>query len=464
MGAVEFATVPMLLAYLLVLPGSGQAQAPPSDTTVAAVDSVGHSTIQTWEEDLWLTLLDRHDSFEGRFSDEGTLKRFTDLMDSKNLLDVLSFRFTPMESYDWYQSDHGFRWMGGSVTTLDLASSVELKTAVPLGGPWNMRIRVHQTSGAGADGSTVRLRFVRDLGATTKGFLDWHMDPHKSGADVSVGGEWRPGRAKLTAELTALDFLNNLLYVTIGRAGFPRGDTTIVYNNRPMALRTSGQVALSDQVRLEVYASTIFPSTVVVHDKNDRQLGFTQDESLWYAGSLLEWTPNPSLLVSGSITNTRAHSTRTSNSVAAAVEGYDLVERSTEAELFVALQATERWTISGSAIRAWMPELRDVPDDPTHDIDYLLKAWFTKLDFAFTGRSGFLGRAGVMSSNTRVPRGLGTMDVNAGDMDDEFYRLRLNVGWGFVSTMVVIGSAYDYHPGGKGRIWGTASGRVIASW
>ena len=428
------------------------------------MDSVGHATLRTWEEDLWLLLLDRQDTFEGRFSDEGTLKRFTDLMDSKNLLDLLSFRFTPMESYDWYQRDRGFRWRGGSVTTLDLASSVEFKTRVPLGGAWNLGLRMNQMSGPRMDGSTVRLRFSRDFSEKATGFIGWHLDPHKSGADVSVGGQWNPGRAKLTAELTALDFLNNFLFVTMSRRGFPRGDTTIVYESRHMALRTSGEVALSDQVRLEAYGSALLPSTVVVHDKGDRAIGFTQDESVWYAGTLLEWIPNPRILLAGSVTNARAYSKRTGNSVAAAVDGYELVERSTEVEAFLAFRASERWTLSGTAVRMWLPERRDVTDDPSQDIDFLLNAWLTKLDLAFAGRSGFRSRVSVMSSNTGVPRGLGSLDVNGGDLDDEFYRGRLNLGWSFKNVTAVLGVAYDYHTGGKGRIWGTASGRVIATW
>ena len=159
-----------------------------------------------------------------------------------------------------------------------------------------------------------------------------------------------------------------------------------------------------------------------------------------------------------------ARSTRTPNSVAAAVEEYELVERSTEAEAFLAFRASERWTLSGTAIRMWMPERRDVTDDPSQNIDFLLKAWLTQLDVTFTGRGGFLSRVGLLASNTRVPRGLGSMDVNYNDLDDEFYRLRLNVGWSFDNVELVIGGAYDYHPESLRRIWGTASGRMIVSW
>ena len=228
----QLAVLPALFSSLLLIPNSGQGQAPQrigSKPDPTPADSVGHATLRTWEEELWLTLLDRKDSFEGQFSDRGTLKRFTDLVDSKYLLDLLSFRFTPTESYDWYQRDQGFRWKGGSATTLDLDSSAEFKANIPLGGPWNMGVRMNQLSGPRFDGSAVRLRFSRDLGETAAAFAGLHLDPHKSGGDISVGGQWNPGPAKITAQFTVLDFLNNLLYVTLDAAIHPRGDTTIVY-------------------------------------------------------------------------------------------------------------------------------------------------------------------------------------------------------------------------------------------
>ncbi len=462
----QFAVLPALFFFLALIPNSGQGQAPQNvdrkpDPT--PTDSVGHATLRTWEEELWLTLLDRKDSFEGQFSDRGTLKRFTDLVDSKYLLDLLAFRFTPMESYDWYHRDQGFRWKGGSATTLDLASSGEFKTNVPLGGPWNMGIRMNQLSGPRFDGSAVRVQLSRDLGETAMAFSGLHLDPHKSGGDISVGGLWNPGPAKITAQFTVLDFLNNLLFVTLDAAIHPRGDTTIVYERQPVALRTSGELRLSKRLRLEAYGSVVFPSNVVVHDRDDRARGYTLDESVWYAGTLLEWTPTPRVLAAGSLTSVKAHSQRTRNSVTAAVEGYDLVERSTEAEAFLSYRASDRWTLSGTAVQMWLPEHRDVTDWVAQDIDYLLKARLTMLDLAFTGRGGFLGRAGFLTSTTSVPRGLGSMNVT-GVLDDEFYRFLLNLGWGLKNTMIVVGGAYDYHPRSNLWIWGTASGRMILTW
>ena len=201
----------------------------------------------------------------------------------------------------------------------------------------------------------------------------------------------------------------------------------------------------------------------MVHPSDDRALGFTLDESVWYAGAMLEWTPNPRVLVAGSLTNVRAHSKRTPNSLAATVEGYELVERSTEAEAFLAFRASERWTLSGTAVRMWLPERRTVTDDPTGNVDYLLNAWLTKLDLAFTARGGFLSQVSLLTSSTSVPRGLGRMDVR-GILDGEFYRFLLKLGWSFENAMIVVGGAYDYDLHGVGWNWGTANGRVILAW
>jgi len=457
---------PALLVYLFLLPGPGHAQARQGSGSTpdpAPADSVGHATLRTWEEELWLTLLDRKDSFDGQFSDRGTLKRFTDLIDSKYFLDLLGLRFSPMESYRWYQHDEGFRWRGGSATSLDLAAFAELKAKVPLGGPWNMGVRVDQISGPLFDGGAMRIHFSRDLGETAAAFAGLHLDPHKSGGDIWVGGQWNPSSAKLTAQLVVLDFLNNLLFSRRNATVYPRGDTTVVYERQPTALRTSGEVALSDEVRLEAYGSIVFPSNVVVHKSDDRASGFTLDESVWYAGAMLEWTPNPRVLVAGSVTNVRARSKRTPNSLASSVDGYELVERSTEAEAFLALRPSERWTISGTAVRMWLPERRAVTDDPSRDVDYLLNAWLTKLELAFAARGGFLSHVSLLTSTTSVPRGLGRMDAR-GSLNDEFYRFLLKLGWSFENARIIVGGAYDYDRHHDGWNWGTANGRVILTW
>ena len=136
------------------------------------------------------------------------------------------------------------------------------------------------------------------------------------------------------------------------------------------------------------------------------------------------------------------------------------------------MYTTNGWKTSKSVVHSgigflasqkWMPERRDVTADPSLDIDYLLKAWLTKLDATFTGRGGFVGRVGFMSSNTSVPRGLGSMDIT-GDLDDEFYRGLVNFGWSFGNAIFVIGGAYDYHPRTTTWIWGTSSSRIIVRW
>ena len=94
--------------------------------------------LKIWEENSWLLFLDRNDSFGGRFSEKGILKRFTPLVDSKHQLDVLGSQFNPVEDFYWNSKTNGVRWRGTSATTLTLTSSAEFKTSIDLGGPWKM--------------------------------------------------------------------------------------------------------------------------------------------------------------------------------------------------------------------------------------------------------------------------------------------------------------------------------------
>lgn len=430
----------------------------------APADTLGHATLRAWEEELWLTLLDREDSFDGRFSDHGILKRFPPSIDSKYLLDLHSSRFPPMESHDWYRRTNGFRWRGTSITTLELASLAKFKAAVPLGESWRADIHLDQASNPSFDGSTVRIDFSRVLGRARRVFAGLHLDPHKRGGDVWVGTDWSTATTQVTAQVVVLDFLNNLLYGPLDAAGQTIADSVVVYERQPVALRTAADLRLSESVRLEVFGSVFFPSRVMTHAEEDEALGFALEESVWYAGALLEWAPTPRLLVSGSATNVSAHSERRPNSPAALVQGYELSERTTEIEVFFAFRPSERWTIGGTGVRKWLPEKRTVQDDPTSDVDSLLGAWLTGLDVGYSAPSGFTGGLALFRSDTSVPRGEGQATV-WGELPDEFYRVQVNAGWTFENAEIVSGVAYDYHPDlPKGAIWGTASSRITLFW
>ena len=393
--------------------------------TEAQDRTLGYGSLQTWEENSWLLLLDRNDSFEGRFSEKGILKRFTPLVDSKYQLDILGSQFDPLEDFYWNSQTNGARWRGTSATTLTLTSFAEFKTSVDLGGPWKMDALFDQITDRGFEGSAIRLQFSRELNASGKIFSGMHLDPHKAGGDFWVGTRWEKGINQITGQLAVLDALNDFLHTTLDAALHPHGDTTVVYTQQPLAFRLSDHLRVSENIRLEAYGMFMPTGQSIISSKSQKNGGFTLEESARYLGGLLEWNPSERLLLAGSFTEVSAESDRAITNVSLTPSNYHLLERTREITAFGIFRANTNWAFSLTGVRKAMSEKRTFQSDTADNVDYLLKVWMSKLDISYTTAKGFIAKSGLLHSNSKVPRGKGSMNVT-NSMPGKFYRFLLN--------------------------------------
>lgn len=422
-----------------------------------------HATLRTWEEDLWLSLLDRTDSFGGRFSTAGILHRFNRFVDHKYQLDLFSSRASPLDSYRWYELDNGLRWRAASVTKVELVSLAEFKSEIRLAEAWSMGVRFDEVHTLLSKGSALRLRFSRRLGGATVS-VGSHFDPErKTGSDLWLGARWSAGPARLRVQLVVLDFLNNAVFETLDAAVQPQIDSTVVYERQPIALRTGGDVALSDRVRVEVYATVVLPSRAVVFEEQDRASGFTLDESLWYAGTLLEWSPTERLLLAGFATTVIARSERSPNSSASPDQAYELVERTTEAGAFFEFRPEGHWSIGGTHLRKWLPERRTVREDASANVDYLYRTWLTSLDLTHTSDGGFTTLFSLFHNVSHVPRGQGQVPTTE-PLEAEHYRFLSSFGVRLDHVVMDMGAAADYTLRIRGWKFGGVRFRLTAFW
>jgi len=432
--------------------------------SVAQEQVLQYGSMQAWEENLWLFFLDRNDSFQGRLSEKGILKRFTPLVDSKYQLDVLGSQFNPLDDSRWNETANGVRWRGTSATTLLLTSFAEFKTSVDLGGPWTMNALFNQTTDRGFEGSAIRLQFARTLGRSAKIFSGVHLDPHKAGGDFWIGTEWDKGPNRVTSQLTILDPLNNFLHVTLDASLHPHGDTTVVYTQQPVAIRLADHLNLNDNLRIEAYAMLMPTARLDISSRKGEHGGFTLGESARYLGGLIEWTPTKRLLLAGSITEVDTDSDRIIKNTLRTNPNQELLEMTREITGFTIFRPNRHWSFSATAVKKTMMEKRTLHQASTSNVDYLLKIKMGKLAVAYSNPNGFITRTSLLHSNSEVPKGVGEMNVT-NYLAGKFYRFLLNLGWEFDNSSISIGSAYDYQSGQTPSwIWGTASGQFSMYW
>jgi len=431
----------------------------------AQTQPLKYGSLQTWDENLWLLFLDRNDSFQGRFSDKGTLKRFTPLVDSKYQLDVLGSQFNPIEDSYWNSRNNGVRWRGTSATTLTLTSSAEFKTSVDLGGPWEMSALFNQVTDRGFEGSSIRLQFSRKLSQSGRIFSGIHLDPHKAGGDFWIGNDWESGPNRVTTQLAVLDPLNDFLHVTLDASLHPHGDTTVVYTQQPIALRLADHLRLSKDFRIEIYGMLMPNSQSIISRKHQKAEEFTLRESARSLGGLVEWKPSEHFLLAGSITEVNANSDRTMTNDLATHSNYQLHENTRAITGFAIFRPTNNWTFSLIGVKKLLSEKRSLSSDLISDKNYLLKVRMSKFDVAYSTSNGFVTKTGLLYSNSETPRGDGGMHVT-NSLAGNFYRFLLNFGWEFNNSSIFLGGAYDYtsHAIHPGWIWGTVSGRFSMYW
>jgi hypothetical protein len=424
-----------------------------------------HATLRGWAENEWLVVLDRNGATGGRTSDLGILQRFHDDIDNKYLLDLLSMQFNLVNEYAWYRREQGARWRAGSITKRDFATIAEVKAKVPLGDTWYMGVRFDQVEVPEASRNVVRVSFAHQLSQATSISAGTHLDHIKPGSDIEAGVTWRDnGGAEITAFVTVLDVFNNFIYVGLNAADQTPIDSTLEYETRPVALRTSAVIPIGGGVRLEAYGAVMRPSTILAYDGSDRNAGFRQEERFGYGGAMVEWAPSTALRTGAFVTYVRARSERTALSPEVDVDAYDLIETTTQLGGFVMARVGSRWLIENRFVHDWRPEQRTFSDPAQDDVDYELRTYRNRTALFYQAPGGFLADVAVLLDFGDIVRGAGQVpgDPRLPPGEGNTSRWIFDMGWRFGDrATVLIGAGWD---AGFGWAWGGGRARLTAYW
>ncbi len=437
-------------------PGSARAQL---DTAML------HGSLRGWAENAWLVILDRNGAFGGRTSDRGILQRFHEDIDNKYRLDLLSMEFSLADEYAWYQREQGLRWRAGSITKRDFATFAEVKASVPLGSAWSMGVRFDRVEIPEVSRNAVRVSFDHRLSQTTSVSAGTHLDPIKPGSDLETGVRWRSGGgAEITAFVTLLDLFNNLIYVDLNAADQAPIDSTLEYETRPVALRTSAVFPLGHGIRLEGYGAVMLPSTILSYEGRDRSSGFRQEERFAYGGAMVEWAPFTAVRTGAFVTYLRARTERAALSPGAGVNAYDLIESTTQVGGFVVTRLGRRWMIEHRFVRDWLPERRTYSDSAQGNVDYELRMYRNRTMVFYEAPGGFLLDLAVLLDFGDIVRGAGQVagDPRSPPGIGDTSRWIFDIGWRFSDrAKVLLGGGWD---AGFGWAWGGGRARLTAYW
>jgi hypothetical protein len=427
-----------------------------------------HWFLEEWAERVWLQILDRQGGSGGPFSANGLLLRFDPRIDEEYRLDLLATRFTLGENADWHARNGGFRWRAGSITKRDMATFGEMKASVPVSDRWRFGIRFDLEDHVRADRALVRARFDWSASPRYLAYAEGSLDPRKPGSDLEFGARWLAaprGGPSAHVGFAVLDWVNDLIYVSLDAAGGGEVESTIVYDRHPLAARGALELPLAQALRLTARAGYVRPSVVRTYAGVLADSGFRQRERMGFAGGLLAWDLSGGVQLSLVATYVEARSERARLSPAVPVDEYSLTERTTEVGGLASARLGGSAYLDVLALKVHQVERRDNRTAPASSVDYADRAWTGEVLVARRPHRGLAAEVGMLFDTRDVVRGAGQVPGGSARVRPHQGRARADIGWRFgEQASFMIGSAVDLDVDGVARRFDGIRGRFLLLW
>ena len=422
-----------------------------------------HATLASWDDAVWLDLLDRNYSVGGRHSDLGVLKQWYDI-DRKYHIDLYYLAPNLTEDYQWTRSPNGVRWISGSLTARDLAATGTFKTEVAVGKKWNLMTRFDLVSLPRVRRGAFRANLTFSPRDRFGVALKLHLDPQKPGTDLGAAVSWHPEMGDVQLEFWYIDILNDLAYVTLDASRQAQIDLTEDYTKQPFGLKADLDLKPIKNLRLEAYGAVITSSSIHVFHPESPDSGFHNSEDIWYAGGLAEWSIRDNWILSVFGTNRTAASGKSWDDGVLDEIDYELDERATRLGAATVVRPGSHWEVEFRGERNWRPELRLEPASGDTLVNYRLDAWLSRLNVRYQSRGGFYTDIRFGYSHNDEPLGTGQVPT-AVPLAATTYRIGVELGWRFGKHVFIAGgAARDIGGDTQGTGFGGARGRGVVTW
>ncbi|MDZ7757056.1 hypothetical protein [Rhodohalobacter sp.] len=96
-------------------------------SNVSAQQSNGFATLMEWEQRTLNYMLDRSHNYGGTLYNRGLFRENINLMSPEHEIDLLTYRYTPGDNYNWYMADQAYRLSVGSLNATDFFIENKIK-------------------------------------------------------------------------------------------------------------------------------------------------------------------------------------------------------------------------------------------------------------------------------------------------------------------------------------------------
>lgn len=251
-----------------------------------------HATLLGWEDRTLNFMLDRSHNFGGTNYNRGLFRDNINLMSPEHEIDLLTYRFTPVDDYKWQAADEAYRLSFGSLNAKDFAVENKIKSTYGINDNNDFKIDGTHEENLRAN------RFFFKLGYEHHFKGDHHIGGSHTfvndKSDLDLTAYYRYGsfeKGMLYAGITFLDWTGNVVQGLANESSNEYNDTyavTFKYENSPKLINIKLISPSSNRFRAELVAGlqTYYKKTV---SPEPDTLDFIDEEWAHYVGGLLEF-------------------------------------------------------------------------------------------------------------------------------------------------------------------------------
>ncbi|MDX1585667.1 MAG: hypothetical protein R3222_02945 [Balneolaceae bacterium] len=256
-----------------------------------------HATLLEWEQRTLNFMLDRSHNFGGTNYNRGLFRRNITPMSPEHELDLMTYRFTLAEDYNWRSSDQAYRVMMGSLNATDFAVENQIKKKLHFDERHSLKIDGTHAENLRTERLMFQLSYEYRLPGNHNFGASHNLLNDKSDLDFTLHYRYgTPRKGMIYAGITFLDWAGNVVQGLADESANKYNnlyDETFEYQRTPKLFNVRLLSPTSEHFRLEAVGGmqTYFQKRVrqlAAADSAD----FIDEEWAHYAGLLAEYFNN----------------------------------------------------------------------------------------------------------------------------------------------------------------------------
>jgi hypothetical protein len=263
-------------------------------TGLQQVDAQNGVTLMEWEQRTLNFMLDRNNNFGGTLYNRGLFRENVNLMSPEHEIDLLTYRYTMADAYDWQVADQAYRLASGSLNATEFYIENKIKFNYLFNDNHKLLVIGTHEEKLRADRFLFQLGYEYRIKENHRVGINHTLTNSKSDLDLSLYyryGDFKTGMVQ--TGITYLDWGANVVQdLAAGSANQwnDRYKTTYQYKRRPLLFNLKLISPTINNFRAELLTGIQSYSEKEVSSTEVENLDYWDEEWAHYVGALIQYS------------------------------------------------------------------------------------------------------------------------------------------------------------------------------